>query len=90
MANISIVGADVSLGLPNMSSYTSMPMPRPGCRSCLRSQEEHEGGKCLFNTTTFQQEDLSTFRIRFGSWCNGQRIEDCLAEIVYYLGSLPK
>ena len=90
MANIASGYADVTLGLPNTSSYTNMPMPRPGCRYCMRPREEHQEDKCLFSTTTFQQEDLTSFRSRFGAWSNGQRIEDCLAEIVYYLGSLPK
>ena len=90
MANVANGYVDITLGSPNPSSPTYAPMPRPGCRLCLRPREEHQEDKCLFSTTTYVPEDLASFRSRFGAWSSGQRIEDCLAEIVFYLGSLPK
>lgn len=90
MANFDHGYADITLGQPNSSTPTYSPMPIPGCRLCLRPREEHQEDKCLFSTTAYQPEDITAFRSRFGAWSAGQRIEDCLAAVVFYLGSLPK
>lgn len=87
MANLGPTSTEITL-TPSYgsSSPSTPPMPRATqCGNCGRQYAEHPEGKCLFDSSQFRQEDLSVFKSRFEAWANGQRLEDCLAQIVYNL-----
>jgi hypothetical protein len=81
------MGTDITL----TSSYgtappSTQPMPQAtACSVCRKHYSEHVEEKCLFDSTMFQQEDFYAYRQRFEAWMAGQRLEDCLALIVYNL-----
>jgi hypothetical protein len=88
MASMGPTSADITLTVNYGGGASSVtgPMPRADvCKICHRVYADHAEGKCLFESTKFQEEDFYGYHSRFAAWMAGQRLEDCLARIAYEL-----
>ena len=87
MAKLEIDYAEFLLGALDVSRMPHLKaMPRAdSCLCCGKAFEQHVDRKCLYSSTDYVEEPEIAFMTRFSAWANGQKIEECLARIVYEL-----